>query len=505
MGKLSNRVFLIPVIMILIVSAGSFILFNIVMSNYVDEEVEASMNSYKTYYMAIDNIQSEIDELDGNKTRNAQAIKKLNNEIDLLTEEYVNTYNTITTQMVPLDDQYAKEYATDTEKQLIEYYSSNSEQVANDVIVEVDLDAASYCISTTSIRFAGSAEKKDVLIYTDISSINALIKSVNRVILMVLSIAALIALIVGLVMARSITKSIYELRVFLNSVERGDEDRDKSRIRYRELKDLADYMEQLSDERKASEKLQKTIFQNASHELRTPLMSIQGYAEGISTNVLKDHESAARIITTESKKMSDLVDEMLFISRMDENPVTEEDMTLIELRQIIEDCREEICIVGEKKGVVIIESLDGGKYFIKGDEKQITKAISNVMSNGIRYAKEKLALTGAIVDGIITIQVTDDGDGIAEADLPHIFDRFYKGEGGHFGIGLAITKDIIENHGGTIEAENLERGACFTIKLPAVEMETEDEPQELIATGMLSGDVDMDEIINSIPEEDRQL
>ena len=127
------------------------------------------------------------------------------------------------------------------------------------------------------------------------------------------------------------------------------------------------------------------------------------------------------------------------------------------------------------------------------------------MSNGIRYAKEKLALSGAEEDGQITIQVIDDGEGISAEDLPHIFDRFYKGEGGHFGIGLAITRDIIEQHGGTIEAENQENGACFTITLPAVEMENEEEQEELIATGMLSGDVDMDEIINSIPEEDRQL
>ena len=265
---------------------------------------------------------------------------------------------------------------------------------------------------------------------------------------------------------------------------------------------MADFMEEQSDELIASQKLQKLIFQNASHELRTPLMSIQGYAEGIATNVLKNHQSAAQVIITESKKMSELVDEMLYISRMDENPIREEDMTVIDLRQVIEYCREEVCVIGEKKGVVIIESLDGGNYFVKADERQITKAISNVMSNGIRYAENKLAITASVGDEI-TISIADDGKGISENDLPHIFDRFYKGEGGNFGIGLAITKDIIERHGGSITAENMEQGAKFTITLPAVHMEEDED--ELISNGVAAPDVSISEIIENIPDEDKQL
>ena len=252
--------------MIVVFTGASFLLFNVVMSNYVDNEVESSMNSYKTYYMAIDNIQDDIDALKAQgATDRDDKVRKLNNEIDLLTEEYVNTYNTITTQMVPLDKDYENDYATESEKKLIEYYENNTEQVANEVIVEVDLDTAAYRISTASIRLADATEKTDVLIYTDISSVTALIKSVNRVLLMVISIAALLALVVGLIMARSITSSINELRQFLHGLEDSEpEDRDMSRIRYRELRDLAEYMEHLSDERKASEKLQRTLSRTAS-------------------------------------------------------------------------------------------------------------------------------------------------------------------------------------------------------------------------------------------------
>lgn len=506
MKKLRNRLVLMPTLMIAIVSLVAILLFNIVFIQYTDKQIEGSINNYKEYHMALDRIQNKYDDLVAQGWSPAsEKLVKMRAEMDLLTQEYKDTYSAVTTQMVVLDDQYVAEYASASEKKIIDYYRNNTRSIDSEGITEVDIDDEVYCISTANIRIAGSDEKKDVIIYTDISTINALTESVNRVLVLVLSISALIAFLVGFNMSRSIAGSITQLKQFLEHVKNGDEVRDKSGVQYDELKELADYMEDMSDELTASQTLQKLIFQNASHELRTPLMSIQGYAEGISTNVLKDHKSAADIIITESKKMSELVDEMLYISRMDENPVNEEDMMVIELRPIIEDCREEICVIGEKKGAVIIESLDGGDYYIRGDEKQITKALRNVMSNGIRYAEEKLAITGTVENGIITIMISDDGKGINENDLPHIFDRFYKGEGGNFGIGLSVTKDIIERHKGTIEAVNLEKGARFIIKLPAVEVEHSSQEHEVISNGMLAGEVDLEEIMKNIPEEDRRL
>lgn len=506
MKNLRNRLILMPTLMIGIVLIASMVLFNIVFSNYANKQIEGSINSYKEYHMAIDRLQNKYDMIASSGHRaDSERLSKIQSEMDILTKEYKDTYSSVTTQMVVLDNKYIKEYATTPEKKIVEYYNANQSEINSEGITEITLDNEVFCISTANIRITGTDEKRDVLIYTDVSTINSLTKAINRVMIIVLLISALIAFVVGFGMARNITGSFVQLKLFLNSIKNGEQERDKSGIKFNELTDLADYMGDMSDELTASQTLQKLIFQNASHELRTPLMSIQGYAEGISTNVLKNHKSAADIIITESKKMSELVDEMLYISRMDENPIKEEDMMTIELRPIIEDCREEICVIGEKKGVVIIESLDGGGYFIKGDEKQITKALRNVMSNGIRYAEAKLALSGRIEEGKIIITISDDGKGISEKDLPHIFDRFYKGEGGNFGIGLAITKDIIQRHGGTIEAVNLEKGARFIITLPAVEVETRAAEPEVISNGLLAGEVNLEEILANIPEEDRQL
>lgn len=506
MKKLKNRLILMPALMIGIVLIASMVLFNAVFLNYANKQIEGSINSYKEYHMAIDRLQNKYDLIAASGSReNAEKLSKLQAEMDILTKEYKDTYSSVTTQMVVLDDKYVQDYATTPEKKIVKYYEAHRSEINSEAITEITLDNEVYCVSTANIRITGTDEKRDVIIYTDVSTINSLTKAINRVMIVVLLISALIAFIVGFGMARNIAGSFVQLKLFLNGIKNGEKERDKSGIKFDELTDLADYMGDMSDELTASQTLQKLIFQNASHELRTPLMSIQGYAEGIAMNVFKDHKSAANVIITESKKMSELVDEMLYISRMDENPIREEDMMVIELRPIIEDCREEICVIGEKKGVVIIESLDGGGYFIKGDEKQITKALRNVMSNGIRYAEAKLALSGRIDDGKIIITISDDGKGISEKDLPHIFDRFYKGEGGNFGIGLAITKDIIQRHGGTIEAVNLEKGARFIITLPAVEVETRAAEPEVISNGLLAGEVNLEEILANIPEEDRQL
>lgn len=100
------------------------------------------------------------------------------------------------------------------------------------------------------------------------------------------------------------------------------------------------------------------------------------------------------------------------------------------------------------------------------DEKAISRAFTNVISNAIRYANQEVNIACSIVQQFARIEITDDGPGISDADMPHIFDRFYKGEGGNHGIGLSITKSIVEQHGGRIFALNVYKGARFVIDLP---------------------------------------
>ena len=209
---------------------------------------------------------------------------------------------------------------------------------------------------------------------------------------------------------------------------------------------------------------QQTFFQNASHELKTPLMAIQGYAEGIQAGVT-DTGSAAEVILEESDRMTELVDELLDISKID---MGRQQLTLSEMdiRELLYDSIRAVEPTAAGGGIAIVPDFPETPVIVNCDDTRLRRAITNILSNGIRYARSELRLTCRTDKRHVTIRIQDDGDGIAEEDLPHIFDRFYMGKSGKSGIGLALTKEIIHLHKGTIRAYNGDSGAVFEISIP---------------------------------------
>ena len=209
---------------------------------------------------------------------------------------------------------------------------------------------------------------------------------------------------------------------------------------------------------------QQTFFQNASHELKTPLMAIQGYAEGIQAGVM-DTDSAAEVILAESDRMTELVEELLDISKIDmgRQPLT---LSETDIRELLYDGIRAVEPAAAASGITIAPDFPEDPIMVKCDDTQMRRAVTNILTNGVRYARSELRLTCRAYRRQVTIQIQDDGDGIAEEDLPHIFDRFYMGRSGKTGIGLALTKEIIHLHKGTIRAYNGDAGAVFEISIP---------------------------------------
>ena len=209
---------------------------------------------------------------------------------------------------------------------------------------------------------------------------------------------------------------------------------------------------------------QQTFFQNASHELKTPLMAIQGYAEGIQAGVM-DTASAAEVILAESDRMTELVDELLDISKIDmgRQPLTLSEM---DVRELLYDSIRAVEPAAAAGGIAIVPDFPEEPVMVSCDDTRLRRAVTNILSNGVRYARSALRLTCRTEKRHATIRIQDNGDGIAEADLPHIFDRFYMGKSGKSGIGLALTKEIIHLHKGTIRAYNGDGGAVFEITIP---------------------------------------
>ena len=209
---------------------------------------------------------------------------------------------------------------------------------------------------------------------------------------------------------------------------------------------------------------QQTFFQNASHELKTPLMAIQGYAEGIQAGVM-DTGSAAEVILEESDRMTELVEELLDISKID---MGRQQLALSEMdiRELLYDSIRAVESAAAASGITIAPDFSEEPIMVKCDDTQMRRAVTNILTNGLRYARSELRLTCCADRRQVTIRIQVDGVGIAEADLPHIFDRFYMGRSGKSGIGLALTREIIHLHKGTIRARNGDTGAVFEISIP---------------------------------------
>jgi two-component system sensor histidine kinase CssS len=232
-----------------------------------------------------------------------------------------------------------------------------------------------------------------------------------------------------------------------------------------EIAELSDSILMMSRRLEAYDKAQKAFLQNASHELKTPLMSIQGYAEGIESGIFPDEKKAGAIIKEESRKLNQLLTELLILSRI-ENQNYDQDTEKAMLNEIIKEFlqRGEGIALKEKKRIRYLE--DTGNPAIAYNESLFTQCFMNVLCNAIRYASQEVTVRVSGNDKEAVIEVTDDRKGLEEKDIPRLFERFYKGAEGQSGLGLAIAKSAVEAMNGTILAANGEKGAKFTLILP---------------------------------------
>ena len=211
----------------------------------------------------------------------------------------------------------------------------------------------------------------------------------------------------------------------------------------------------------SAQEIRQSFFQHALYELKTPLMAIQGYAEGIQTGVLPVKESAG-VIMEESDRMTELIEELLALSKIDSAQAKPEFLET-DVTEIIKSVANSFAPVFENSQKTLKTELSC-EAVVLCDEKQIRKAVPNLISNAFKYCKTTVTVACKNENDKTIIAISDDGDGIDKDDLPHVFERFYTGKKGNTGIGLALTKEIIKMHGGEIRARN-ENGAVVEITL----------------------------------------
>jgi signal transduction histidine kinase len=217
-------------------------------------------------------------------------------------------------------------------------------------------------------------------------------------------------------------------------------------------------------------RVQKEFFQNASHELKTPLMSISGYAEGIRDGLFegKQVERGLDIIVSECARVKKLVMEMTLLAKLDS---AEELFRVapVPLAELIEEAVERINPMLDAKGLSVRVMLpEEGAPVIRADRDKLLQALLNVAANAVRYARTAILIRVHVAEDEVRLSVSDDGCGFPEELLPMLFHRFVKGKDGDSGLGLAISRAIVEGCGGMIEAGNCpEGGAVISMTLPA--------------------------------------
>jgi len=305
------------------------------------------------------------------------------------------------------------------------------------------------------------------VLYSSVGPVQKLMKSLLYVLSISLLITATIAIFAGVFFASSIARPIIKLKTRAEAISKLQFDGTAQINTGDELEDLAVTIEKMAVELKEYDLTQKRFFQNASHELKTPLMSIQGYAEGIKDGVFENTEQALDIIIEESSRLKKVVEELIFLSKLE----TQESLYVFletPIIKVIEKSIEKLNGISIRENIKI-SLIQCDDVYLNIDSDKITQALINIIGNCLRYAKSEIKIICQNCEDYFEIKIIDDGNGFDEGEIPKLFERFYKGKKGKSGLGLAITKIILEKHGGSINASNSTiGGAEFTITIPKV-------------------------------------
>lgn len=229
-----------------------------------------------------------------------------------------------------------------------------------------------------------------------------------------------------------------------------------------------------NSEQKKAEMMRREFSANVTHELKSPLTSINGYAELIASGIAKEDDVGkfAEIIHKEGNRLLEIIDDILKISRLDESNY-EKDFIEVDIKEVVNSTIEKYQNISDKKNLTIKTDIES--FRIKTSKSLFYDLISNIYENAIKYNKVngEIAFTYDIRANTYYLIIKDTGIGIAKADIPRIFERFYvvdkarKRNQKSTGLGLSIVKHIINYLEYDIKVESeLGKGTKFIIEIP---------------------------------------
>ncbi|MBQ4282326.1 MAG: HAMP domain-containing histidine kinase [Lachnospira sp.] len=314
-----------------------------------------------------------------------------------------------------------------------------------------------------------------VLIITSLSQgIPELKEAFIQAVIAVVCVLILTGLFLYMWIYGSVVKPVNRLKLATNNIKHGNFDfqmpkpgNDEIGDVCKDFEEMRIILKQTAQDKIKSDMEEKELIRNISHDLKTPLTSIKGYLEGIMDGVANTPEKQEKYLRTIANKVNDmdrLIDELTLFSKLDTNRVPYA-FDNINLKWYFDDLCDEISVDLDAAEVGLNYNCHtGDSVYVPIDVEQMKRVINNIISNSIKYKEpsRKCVISIDVYDEgeYAHIVMRDNGKGIGNEELPHIFERFYRTDSsrnssmGGSGIGLAIVKRIVEDHKGKIWAES---------------------------------------------------
>jgi len=285
--------------------------------------------------------------------------------------------------------------------------------------------------------------------------------------------AIVVSLLLGLFLARTLTRTLRELTAATRAVAKGDSTQRVTIRSHDELVELALSLNQMTSDLKHSRDLRRKMIADIAHDLRTPLSVILGHAEALSEGALPPNSDTFYVIHDEAQRLNRLVEDLRILSLSDagELPLSR---TFVSLEELLERVAAAYTPHARKKNIALQVHLSPSLPDVNIDQDRMMQVLGNLLDNALRYTPVDgcITLSAGCSSDHVELSVQDSGPGIPAEDFPFVFDRFYRGdksrrrvEGGS-GLGLAIAKSIVELHGGVIRVESEPgKGVVFIIEL----------------------------------------
>ena len=288
-------------------------------------------------------------------------------------------------------------------------------------------------------------------------------------------IAVAISVMIGLFVSRMLTNPIRRITGTAKQIRDGDLSARTNMRGDDEIDQLGETFDEMATSLEKDLKHERRLTSDVAHELRTPLMAMLATVEAMQDGVYPTDNEHLETVASETRRLARLVQQMLDLSRMENHtaPMNIEPVDMVELVRGVVNAQEPLFHERDLR-LRFADETQGKMPFIKVDPDMITQCVINLMSNAMRYTPEGgwVVVTVGLDRKHLTISVSDTGIGIAKEDLSRIFGRFWRAdasrarEAGGLGVGLAVTKQIVERHHGFISVESeLEKGTTFTIHL----------------------------------------